>query len=38
MAIDALNKKYGLIKKLFDVVGKLTGNMDQRTYLEITVR
>jgi uncharacterized protein len=38
MAIDALNKKYGFIKWLFDVVGKLTRNLDKRVYLEITVR
>ena len=34
-AIDLLNKKYGLIKHLFDLAGRLTGSMKNRLYIEI---
>lgn len=36
LAITALNKKYGLIKRILDFMGRFTGGLD-RAYLEITV-
>jgi uncharacterized protein len=35
IAIDLLNKKYGLIKRLFDLFGMVSGSLRTREYIEI---